>query len=402
MKIDLSSFFTTPDYTRNGIPCFLCESRKKLIQNTPEEKVRQAVLRYLICELRVPAERALVEVPMSHYVKGASGRADIIVTDKDGKPVLIVECKEENCDVTDEAIAQARRYDTILKSGSIMVTNGRHAYFEVQDGLGYKQLRKIPSYRNLTKWRWFSFMKQETEPFRCLPIKAPIPESTVDLYIKEGCLGEDTSLSLHPFIFNLRGWLNDTQDQVAPAAITAVNILKDAGLRRSQFGNAGGGKFSGEYRYFVLEDALGNNQIVSISIFGGSKTINHPHWGNRKGYTYLTVAIDDFESSHMSLELNLDKFVDLRGRNAIIWHNGALTNGKLGQTPRQKVLEFIQKEAPHLVLDGKIILGEIDTGEEIKSENKATTDFLSRLILYALLRDTYRKIARKKQAYCTL
>ncbi|SFH39314.1 type I restriction enzyme HsdR N-terminal domain-containing protein [Pontibacter chinhatensis] len=395
MNIDLSDFFTTPNYFRNGVSCFLCVSRKKLIQSTPEEKVRQALIYFLVNRLDFPADRILVEVPMSHYAKGVSGRADIVVLNKEGIPVMVVECKEENSDVTDEAIAQARRYEGVVKSGAILVTNGLEAYCEVMDGTaGYKPLGKIPSYRNLTKWRWFSFKSQKPRVYKRPPFLSPIPQPVVDMHVQQGWLGEDTLHSLYPFIFNLTGWLFDERDRVAPASITASTLLEDGGIRRSQFGNAGGGKFSGEYRYFVIKDENGNNQILSLSIFGGAKTVSHPRWGNRKGYTYLTVAVDDFESSHMSLELNLDKYVDLQGEHASIWHDGSITVGKLGQRPRKELLDYLQKDAPQLVVDGKIILGKLNKAVEIKSGHESTIDFLNRLILYALLRDRYRRMVK--------
>ncbi|MBR1732016.1 MAG: type I restriction enzyme HsdR N-terminal domain-containing protein, partial [Ruminococcus sp.] len=54
-------------YKRNGKECFLDPIRKKLIQITPEEIVRQKVISYLINEMNVPESMISVEEHLSHY-----------------------------------------------------------------------------------------------------------------------------------------------------------------------------------------------------------------------------------------------------------------------------------------------------------------------------------------------
>ena len=58
---------------------------------TPEEWVRQHMIRYLIEKRGVEAHYIVQEYPVS--LGGMAQRADIVVLDKEGRPALLVECK---------------------------------------------------------------------------------------------------------------------------------------------------------------------------------------------------------------------------------------------------------------------------------------------------------------------
>ncbi|GIW49000.1 MAG: hypothetical protein KatS3mg079_476 [Caloramator sp.] len=113
----------------------------------------------------------------------------------------------------------------------------------------------------------------------------------------------------------------------SPINFEDLKIIED-GHRYTSFGNAGGGIWEGDYRYFILEDEQGNNQIISMSIFGSLKCTDHPQFGNRNGNTIFVVSIDDFEKRHNSLQLNLDKYTKIKGNEFTIWHDGTITIGK--------------------------------------------------------------------------
>lgn len=199
MNLDLNLFVPQTMYRRSGLECYLCQSRKKLIQKTPEEKVRQSLIRYLVEELKTPSDRISAEVPMSYYLNGASGRADIIVDDKKGKPVLLIECKEVNQIFLDDAIVQAKRYNKIVQANAIMVTNGQLCHYFLFDERNqtYKELSKIPSYKNLTKWKWFNFSSQKNNTILRPVFRSPIPQLQIDHYIQEGWVGEETNPLLY-------------------------------------------------------------------------------------------------------------------------------------------------------------------------------------------------------------
>lgn len=142
-----------PVYQREGKNCYFDSYRKKLIEITPEETVRQRVATLFNQKYGVPKDMILLEVPMSYYVEGVSGRADIIIhmIDKESEdiyPIAIIECKNEEVLLTDNVTEQAIRYCNVLGGKYIVITNGIElkfaAYDEISDS--YIFLKEILSY----------------------------------------------------------------------------------------------------------------------------------------------------------------------------------------------------------------------------------------------------------------
>ncbi|AMR25958.1 hypothetical protein A0257_01825 [Hymenobacter psoromatis] len=299
--------------------------------------------------------------------------------------------------MSDAVVEQVKRYDEFVQARVLLVTNGIESYAAERDEKGsWRELLNMPTYLELVNKNSLDYLEYEELEYERVDFSKPIPGDILAECFDNGYIGEETNPNLYPIIFNLMGWLFDAKDKILPKVLDKVQLIEDAGIRLAQFGNAGGGAFGTEYRYFILKDREQNNQIISLTITGIMKTVNDPQWGNRNGATILAVAIDDFKSSHMSLELRLDKYVTLEKNTATIWHDGTLTVGKLGQAKRKAVIEYIFSKAPYLINDaGKIILGVFDLVQEIHSNQLQTQSFLENLILYALLRDEYRQLHKK-------
>lgn len=102
-------------YLKGGKECYLDPFRKKLIYITPEEKVRQQTALYFMEVLNVPYEMIMLEQILSHYGVKSNKRADIIIHKMDPSsklmyPHAIIECKEENVILNNNAIEQAIEY----------------------------------------------------------------------------------------------------------------------------------------------------------------------------------------------------------------------------------------------------------------------------------------------------
>lgn len=117
------SFRITGDEGREMI---LDTIRKKFVRLTPEEWVRQNFVRYLIGEGKYPAGLIAVEV-MSAYNK-LKKRVDILVHDRSGKPVMIVECKSWDVKLDEKVFDQIVCYNMGFKVPYIVVTNGIEHY----------------------------------------------------------------------------------------------------------------------------------------------------------------------------------------------------------------------------------------------------------------------------------
>ncbi|NNF04795.1 MAG: type I restriction enzyme HsdR N-terminal domain-containing protein [Rhodothermales bacterium] len=114
--------------------------RRRLVADGPEEAVRQAFLRYLLEERSIP--RGLISVESG--VSGASGstaprtrdsgRTDIVVHDRTGRPWMLIECKAPDVPLDQSVWNQAARYNRVLDARYVLVTNGRrHLCAEVQE-----------------------------------------------------------------------------------------------------------------------------------------------------------------------------------------------------------------------------------------------------------------------------
>ena len=140
-----------------------------------------------------------------------------------------------------------------------------------------------------------------------------------------------------------------------------------------------------------ITDKLKNNYTIGIAILAKAKFKDHPTFGNSKGNTCLIVSIDDFEKSHNSLQLNLDKSLKFNGNKVEIFHDGNLTNAHKGKMKVSKVIDFIKKNANYMTLNDKILLGTLNNEKLIEHTDENAKIFIQNLITYAVLRDELRR-----------
>lgn len=96
--------------------------RKKWLQLTPEEWVRQHLLNYLIQLEAYPAASIAVEKEVQ--LNDTKKRFDVVVYDRALKPFLVVECKAPYVALDRLVIDQALRYNLSLKAPFLMISNG--------------------------------------------------------------------------------------------------------------------------------------------------------------------------------------------------------------------------------------------------------------------------------------
>jgi hypothetical protein len=86
--------------------------RKKEVALTPEEKVRQWCIGVLRDKMGVPAHLMMSEAGFKLGEK--QFRADILVYDRQARPLVVVECKRPEVELTQEVLDQAIRYNMVL------------------------------------------------------------------------------------------------------------------------------------------------------------------------------------------------------------------------------------------------------------------------------------------------
>ncbi len=134
---------------RDGTRVIYDPARQTYVTLTPEEWVRQHFLQYLIQELDVPA--GLVSTEASFQYEGQTWRADIVAYDRQGDPLLLVECKAPSVSIGQDAFDQGARYNLVLNARYLVVTNG-HVHYACRVDLAagtYDFLEDLPSYDNL-------------------------------------------------------------------------------------------------------------------------------------------------------------------------------------------------------------------------------------------------------------
>ena len=132
---------------RENKPLIFDVVRKKFMVLTPEEWVRQNTIQYLVKELNIPL--SLINVEKQIKLHGTIKRYDIVTFNPDGSIHLVVECKADSIKISQDTFDQIARYNLVLKSTFLMVTNGMDHYYCKMDlqNKRYSFLETLPVYK---------------------------------------------------------------------------------------------------------------------------------------------------------------------------------------------------------------------------------------------------------------
>jgi len=123
--------------------------RKKYFVLTPEEWVRQHVIAYLLLEKQVPINLIAVEKVLK--INNLTKRFDLVVFDRNARPLMLIECKAPGVRVNEKVFDQAARYNMSLKAGLFLITNGIEHYccrIDFENSL-YIFMNEIPLYPDM-------------------------------------------------------------------------------------------------------------------------------------------------------------------------------------------------------------------------------------------------------------
>ena len=105
-----------------GKKSVFCAIRKRWLQLTGEEWVRQNFVQYLVSELQYPASFIAVEKEL--VLHDLKKRFDVLVYDSDHKPWMLVECKEPAVALNEDVLQQVLRYNISVPVPYLVITNG--------------------------------------------------------------------------------------------------------------------------------------------------------------------------------------------------------------------------------------------------------------------------------------
>lgn len=357
--------------------------REKLIPITPEEIIRQKVVKWIEIQLNVPEKCILLEQHLSHYQVKSRTRADIVIHEvaEDGLlyPIGVVECKSENVIISDKTLDQCFDYAYNLGVNYAFVTNGveflSYRYDESKNQ--YLELRNPPNYTDMLNGdlgeikEYANVKRPDLDEIQ----KVEIQQGYIDDYI----IGSATTPIMRAHIINIFECLCDTTKTLSKTFGKQFSIVKDVGVRIGSYGNASGYDFVAPYRCFLIKDKNNNHQIVSFGFnaYGNDQTI-------------LCVAIDDFKKSHHALQFLMDRYAYKTLDGLVFKHTGRIAVGHSGSGSSKELLSIVAEELPHLFVDEELCLGKVPTDILLTMDNEAITDLFINFIDYALIRDEYR------------
>lgn len=117
------------------------EVRRRWVNLTPEEWVRQNFLQYLLQVKNYQA--GLIAVEKEIDLGELKKRFDIVVY-KNAMPWMIVECKDTSVSLNQKVLDQVLRYNITLKVPYLVITNGHYCYAFSMEENKLKELEELP------------------------------------------------------------------------------------------------------------------------------------------------------------------------------------------------------------------------------------------------------------------
>jgi hypothetical protein len=130
----------------NGIYYIFDQIRKKYLVLTPEEWVRQHLIHFLIEVKKYPG--SLMKLEGGLKLNNLQKRSDILLFNKNGKKIILVECKAPAVKITQDTFDQIARYNFVHKVEWLLVSNGiEHFCCRIDyDKKTYSFVEELPDY----------------------------------------------------------------------------------------------------------------------------------------------------------------------------------------------------------------------------------------------------------------
>ena len=100
--------------------------RRKFVALTPEEWVRQHFVNFLLTEKGYPS--ALIANEIQINLNNQKRRCDSVIYDRNLTPLMIVEYKAPDVNITQSVFDQIVRYNIVLKVKYLIVSNGMNHF----------------------------------------------------------------------------------------------------------------------------------------------------------------------------------------------------------------------------------------------------------------------------------
>ena len=132
--------------------------RQKDVPDTPEERVRQATIKFLIETVKVPENLIAVEFALSMVEPSTDDRVDLLVQDFKAAgdlkhPWLLVECKAPGEYSWQALQVQLNKYLQVLTPKYVMLSLGDAVRYFALDAATkrFQKIEKLPEFTSLQK-----------------------------------------------------------------------------------------------------------------------------------------------------------------------------------------------------------------------------------------------------------
>ena len=383
-----------PPVTHGDNNTLQCEYRNKAVRHTPEERVRQRILHWLIRHKKWPRDSLRLEHPYDWV--GDPGRTRIrpdIELLRDGNVEVVIECKRSDVPLSESVGEQAIEYANKSKAKWIWTTNG--------DNHGFLKRQKNNEWQSVDRLK--PLMEGEARPVSVKKLDFPDDvndkaafkrylESLNDRQLLKANKRLDQNgrrfvLAMHRVLFDV--------EKKLPYSHDGVHILEARGSRWRNFTNASGGKFYTRYAEFI---AATSGRVEAVSLAVNPNYINGEYVGLR-----LCAGVTKPNRSHHALELNLDgthcPWDEKQGRWNI-YHDGRMS-GVRNDDVMEAVREAGMDEWVNTYYDdnkGKewVYLG--DLADAASATWRNSRRLLANLIHYAIIRTNLREADAARKA----
>ena len=368
---------------RNTLQCL---KRVRAVPATPEERVRQRILHWLLKVKKWPVQK--IELERSYPWVGDPNRhrvrPDIELLGDNGETVVVVECKAPGVPLGGTVEHQALEYAHKSEAKHVWVSNGDQHKFLVRSSKARWDV--TPSLEPLAATYappTVSFDFPDPDDNEAVERyfvgfhrnEAADQEEADVLYEAHTALDVDEQrivLSVHKLLFDLGKCL--------PFSFDGVHVLEDRGPSMHEFGNAGGGRWRGLYADYIAATS-GRVEALSVAI---------STWGGSGGGIRLCVGVRKAGRTHHALQMDMRDCEWVEEKQCWeVYHDG-----RMSRVGNRTVFDAVAEsgagawlENPH-GYEGYLYLGDLQWAGSANWEN--SREFFANLLHYGLIRTNLR------------
>ena len=366
--------FIVPETRHRNQNTLSCLKRAKHVPATPEERVRQRILNWLMNVRQWPSKN--IEVERNYTLVGdpirQRIRSDVELLNDTGDTIVVIECKAPHIPLGTFAEKQAKEYAHKSKAKYIWLSNGESHKFLTRN-----------VQRHSTVWEETSELVPLNVINNMQITKFAFPEiinnRSVKNYFEKYFTDNqfaDLSQSDQKYVLAIHKLLYDT-DMKLPFSHNGVHILENRGLNYHSFTNASGGQWHNLYADFIGA-TTGRVEALSLAISDS--------WD---GSIRLCIGVRKPKRTHLALEMSFkDCSWQDNKRYSSIYHDGRMSAIKT-----ETVFDAVSEAGVDNWIreyDGKkyLYLGNLYQSNSVSWGN--SKNLLANLLHYGLIRTNLR------------